>query len=405
MVSSGTGKAAQIPGIEVCAKTGTAQVVQASAGKNTYSLEKGERDHAWFAGFAPRNNPTVAFVVMVEHGGHGGDVGAKIAKAGLEYLFLGKKPGEEVGPPRPSTVQTRPVETRRSQRTCPPKRRRPPNSPCPMASRKRCRRNPAVPREPTHEDPAQGLFSLRRPRDDGPASRLPRRGRADGQLGHLRDKIRGARAAPDGMVLCGRRRLPARDPHPLRHLARIQLRPLWFLPAAAPWGIDLRPRRRRFPLMDRPRARGIPAFRAGQGRRGLGGSGVHPGSVPQGDRRQRILRAVWNHRPPGLPHPRGARFRHVHDLPPHDSRGLLPQQAGALPDPEVGGRRRRRPGPPPRPGLVHLLQALPKGANPHLRQSQHRNEGRGVSGPPGPHRGWIGGDRRGRACIRAPRTG
>ena len=51
-------------------------------GKNTYSLEKGERDHAWFAGFAPRNNPSVAFVVMVEHGGHGGDVGAKNRQGG-----------------------------------------------------------------------------------------------------------------------------------------------------------------------------------------------------------------------------------------------------------------------------------------------------------------------------------
>lgn len=97
----GTGKGCQIPGFDVCAKTGTAQVVAASFGKNTYSLEKGERDHAWFAGFAPKDNPTVAFVVMVEHGGHGGDVGAKIAKTGLEYLFLGKTPAQEVGPPGP----------------------------------------------------------------------------------------------------------------------------------------------------------------------------------------------------------------------------------------------------------------------------------------------------------------
>jgi penicillin-binding protein 2 len=98
----GTGKACQIPGLDVCAKTGTAQVVKASQGKNTYSLDKSERDHAWFAGFAPRQNPTVAFVVMVEHGGHGGDLGARIAKAGLEYLFFGKKPTAEkttVGPP------------------------------------------------------------------------------------------------------------------------------------------------------------------------------------------------------------------------------------------------------------------------------------------------------------------
>ena len=131
VVSSGTGKGAQIPGIEVCAKTGTAQVVEASAGKNTYTLEKGERDHAWFAGFAPRNNPTVAFVVMVEHGGHGGDVGAKIAKAGLEYLFLGKKPGEEMGPPRPATVQGKPEETPQIPTDLPPEAPAPPEQPVP----------------------------------------------------------------------------------------------------------------------------------------------------------------------------------------------------------------------------------------------------------------------------------
>jgi len=98
VVTSGTGKACHIPGLTVCAKTGTAQVVEASAGKDTKLLDKTIRDHAWFAGFAPRENPQVAFVVLVEHGGHGGDVGARIARAGLEYLFFGKKPGQEEGP-------------------------------------------------------------------------------------------------------------------------------------------------------------------------------------------------------------------------------------------------------------------------------------------------------------------
>lgn len=99
VVEEGTGRQLKIPGLEICAKTGTAQVVKASSGKNTYSLDKAERDHAWLAGFAPRENPTVAFVVMVEHGGHGGDVGAKIAKAGLEYLFLGKVPEKPAAAP------------------------------------------------------------------------------------------------------------------------------------------------------------------------------------------------------------------------------------------------------------------------------------------------------------------
>lgn len=104
VVEGGTGTGCKIPGLSVCAKTGTAQVIKASAGKETMSLEKGERDHAWFAGFAPRENPTVAFVIMVEHGGHGGTIGAKMAKAGLEYLFFGKKPeSAQPGEGKPET--------------------------------------------------------------------------------------------------------------------------------------------------------------------------------------------------------------------------------------------------------------------------------------------------------------
>jgi penicillin-binding protein 2 len=107
VVSSGTGRKAQVGGFEVCGKTGTAQIVKASAGKNTYSLDKEVRDHAWFAGFAPKNDPKVSFVIMVEHGGHGGDIAAQIAKVGLEYILLNKKP-EEVKPPEIKPVQIGP---------------------------------------------------------------------------------------------------------------------------------------------------------------------------------------------------------------------------------------------------------------------------------------------------------
>lgn len=98
VVEGGTGTGCRIPGLPVCAKTGTAQIVKASFGKDSMELEKAERDHAWFAGFAPKDNPTVAFVVMVEHGGHGGKVGTKIARQGLEYLFFGVKPEPPAAP-------------------------------------------------------------------------------------------------------------------------------------------------------------------------------------------------------------------------------------------------------------------------------------------------------------------
>jgi peptidoglycan glycosyltransferase len=66
-VRSGTGTAAAIKGVQVAGKTGTAEVA-------------GVEPHAWFAGFAPADDPQVAVVVLVENGGSGGSVAAPIAK-------------------------------------------------------------------------------------------------------------------------------------------------------------------------------------------------------------------------------------------------------------------------------------------------------------------------------------
>jgi peptidoglycan glycosyltransferase len=71
---NGTGVAAQIPGVPVAGKTGTAQTV---AGTNP---------HTWFICFAPATNPKIAVAVIVEHGGTygseatGGTVAAPIAR-------------------------------------------------------------------------------------------------------------------------------------------------------------------------------------------------------------------------------------------------------------------------------------------------------------------------------------
>jgi penicillin-binding protein 2 len=79
----GTGGAARIPGLDVAGKTGTAQIIAKS------KSEKGQ-DHAWFAAFAPVKDPEVVVVVLVERGGHGGDVAAPIAKQILSTIFLEK---------------------------------------------------------------------------------------------------------------------------------------------------------------------------------------------------------------------------------------------------------------------------------------------------------------------------
>jgi cell division protein FtsI/penicillin-binding protein 2 len=69
-----TGRMASVPGIRVAGKTGTAQ--------NPHG-----QDHALFVGFAPADNPEVAFAVVVENAGHGGSMAAPVAAAMLRSYF------------------------------------------------------------------------------------------------------------------------------------------------------------------------------------------------------------------------------------------------------------------------------------------------------------------------------
>lgn len=66
-------------GLPVAGKTGTAQ---ASVDKPT---------HAWFEGFGPYENPTLAVVVLVENGGEGSSVAVPIAKDIFEWWFANRQ--------------------------------------------------------------------------------------------------------------------------------------------------------------------------------------------------------------------------------------------------------------------------------------------------------------------------
>ena len=79
VVEGGTGRNAQIPGIQVAGKTGTAE----TAVNNVYT--------AWFVCFAPADDPKVAVAVVLEDqlNGFGGSVSAPIAKQILEKLLHG----------------------------------------------------------------------------------------------------------------------------------------------------------------------------------------------------------------------------------------------------------------------------------------------------------------------------
>jgi len=74
----GTGGAVHLEGIDFAGKTGTAQVVNHSAGAT--SLGSGaERANAWFVGMAPRRNPDIVVAVLCEHGGWGAEAAAPLA--------------------------------------------------------------------------------------------------------------------------------------------------------------------------------------------------------------------------------------------------------------------------------------------------------------------------------------
>lgn len=76
----GTAHAERIEGVDMAGKTGTAQVSQvAPRGSDQSQVAYFNRDHAWFAGFAPAVSPEIAIVVLVEHGGGGGKNAVPVA--------------------------------------------------------------------------------------------------------------------------------------------------------------------------------------------------------------------------------------------------------------------------------------------------------------------------------------
>jgi penicillin-binding protein 2 len=94
----GTGAAARSSVVEIAGKTGTAQVVEMKGGAYVKSeqLAYFNRDHAWFVAYAPAQNPKIALVTLVEHGGHGGDAAAPLAKKVIEkYMELQARPPEQ----------------------------------------------------------------------------------------------------------------------------------------------------------------------------------------------------------------------------------------------------------------------------------------------------------------------
>lgn len=89
----GTGKRAQLPkelGITVAGKTGTSQVAGRDSGGTV------AEDHAWFAGYAPAEDPSVVVVAIIENGGSGGKVAAPVVGEVLGAIFGANVDGGQI---------------------------------------------------------------------------------------------------------------------------------------------------------------------------------------------------------------------------------------------------------------------------------------------------------------------
>ena len=137
----GTGRAAHMQQLDVAGKTGTAQAskftvferdaagkpVPDRSGKHKFLFTKYEPstpdhpnpempwyrappdhpnqlDHAWMIGYAPADDPKIAFAVMVEYGGSGGGAAADVVRVALESCI--RHGYLQAKPPQPAPQQT-----------------------------------------------------------------------------------------------------------------------------------------------------------------------------------------------------------------------------------------------------------------------------------------------------------
>ena len=156
-VQTGTARDADIPGLDVCGKTGTAQ--------NPHG-----EDHAWFVCFAPMDAPEIAIAVVVENAGFGSAAALPVAASLLKQYF---------GIPEDSSAK------RASSRAAAAGDGRPPR-PHISANRARARSGPRS------EATRKGRTAPARGRGGRRAGRRP--GRASGRCGGARSGSRPAGA-------------------------------------------------------------------------------------------------------------------------------------------------------------------------------------------------------------------
>ena len=85
----GTARIVRLKNVEICGKTGTAQLVSRKASEDGIGEDdpKHLQPHAWFVAFAPYVDPRIAVSIIVEHGEHGSSTAGPIARE-LIKLYL-----------------------------------------------------------------------------------------------------------------------------------------------------------------------------------------------------------------------------------------------------------------------------------------------------------------------------
>lgn len=94
----GTAYRSRLPDVHYAGKTGTAQVMKLGQKQKLDPTAQAyySRDHAWFASFAPAEDPEIVVVVLNEHGGWGAEAAAPAAAKTIEAYFRLKREDQAV---------------------------------------------------------------------------------------------------------------------------------------------------------------------------------------------------------------------------------------------------------------------------------------------------------------------
>ncbi len=112
----GTAYSERLDNIVVAGKTGTAQVGRSATAATLEGFDT-SKEHAWFAAYAPAENPQVVVVAFVEHGGVGADAAAPIVMKVIESHLTSDQAGPEGGAQPRRADQPPPLPGQRARET------------------------------------------------------------------------------------------------------------------------------------------------------------------------------------------------------------------------------------------------------------------------------------------------